>query len=120
LAVSRHSAHPQEALELVRFLIRTQIQNHQSTDKEPPRQSVVSNEPPISNLPSDAKRIGQQDSGVVGRPSSLTGRKYEEVTKAYISAVHSVLAGEKGAPQAAAELQDHLMKITGFRAGPPK
>jgi len=120
LAVSRHSAHPQEALELVRFLIRAQIQSHQNTDKEPPRQSVVSDEPPISNLPSDAKRIGQQDSGVVGRPSSLTGRKYEEVTKAYISAVHSVLAGEKGAPQAAAELQDHLMKITGFRAGPPK
>jgi trehalose/maltose transport system substrate-binding protein len=71
-------------------------------------------------MPSDAKGFGQQDSGVVSRPSSLTGRKYEEVTKAYISAVHSVLAGEKSAPQAAAELQDHLIKVTGFHAGPPK
>jgi trehalose/maltose transport system substrate-binding protein len=120
LAVSKHSAHRQEAVELVRFLIRTQIQSHQTIDNEPPLESKVSGEPLIDNMPSDAKRFAEQDSGVVSRPSSLTGRKYEEVTKAYIGAVHSVLAGEKAAPQAAAELQGHLMKITGFHAGPPK
>ena len=120
LAVSKHSAHQQEAVELVRFLIRTQIQSHQTIDNEPPLESKVSGEPLIDNMPSDAKRFAEQDSGVVSRPSSLTGRKYEEVTKAYIGAVHSVLAGEKAAPQAAAELQGHLMKITGFHAGPPK
>jgi len=120
LAVSRHSAHQQEAVELVRFLIRTQIQSHQRADNEPPAEYKVSSEPLIDKMPSDAKGFGQQDSGVVSRPSSLTGRKYEEVTKAYISAVHSVLAGEKSAPQAAAELQDHLIKVTGFHAGPPK
>jgi trehalose/maltose transport system substrate-binding protein len=120
LAVSRHSAHPKEALELVRFLIRTQIQSQHGADVSPPAQSQTSVGPPISNMPSDAKKFGQQDSGVVSRPSSLTGRKYEQVTKAYIGAVHSVLAGQKGAPEAAAELQEQLIKITGFRAGPPK
>ncbi len=120
LAVSRHSVHQQEAVELVRFLIRTQIQTHQTDDNEPPIESKVSGEPPIDNMPSDAKGFGQQDSGVVSRPSSLTGRKYEEVTKAYIGAVHSVLAGEKGAAQSAAELQKRLITITGFPAGPPK
>lgn len=116
LAVSKHSAHPQEAVELVRFLVRTQIQRHQKSDEKPTSPEDASHEPPISNMPHDANRFGQQDSGVVGRPSSLTGRRYEQVTRAYISAVHSVLAGDKSASAAAAELEQELVKITGFRA----
>jgi hypothetical protein len=42
------------------------------------------------------------------------------VTRAYISAVHSVLTGEKGAPEVAAALEKELVAITGFRTGPPK
>jgi trehalose/maltose transport system substrate-binding protein len=119
LAVSRHSAHPQEAVELVRFLIDRQIQRHRADDENPPAPDEAAHEPPISNMPHDSSKFGQQDSGVVSRPSSLTGRRYEQVTKAYISAVHSVLAGDKSAPQAAAELQQQLVQITGFRARPP-
>ena len=42
------------------------------------------------------------------------------VAKAYIAAVHSVLTGQSGAPEAAAELERQLIKITGFGTGPPK
>ena len=43
--------------------------------------------------------------GVVTRPSAVIGPAYEEVSKAYIRAVHSVLAGQRGASEAAAELE---------------
>ena len=58
--------------------------------------------------------------GIVSRPSDVTGKKYQDVTDAYISAVHSVLTGEKGAPEAAAALENELVRITGFKKGPPR
>jgi len=33
--------------------------------------------------------------------------------------VHSVLTGEKSAPEAAAALENELVRITGFKKGPP-
>jgi len=57
--------------------------------------------------------------GIVSRPSNVTGKKYQEVTDAYIRAVHSVLTHEKGAPEAAAALEDQLVRTTGFKKGPP-
>jgi trehalose/maltose transport system substrate-binding protein len=57
---------------------------------------------------------------VVSRPSNVTGKKYQEVSDAYVQGVHSVLTGEKGASEAAATLEDELVRITGFRKGPPQ
>jgi trehalose/maltose transport system substrate-binding protein len=56
---------------------------------------------------------------VVSRPSNVTGIKYPDVTDAYIQAVHSVLTGEKSAPDAAPALEKELVRITGFKTGPP-
>src|SRR5258706_7484161 len=61
----------------------------------------------------------QNGSGVVSRPSSITERKYEDVARAYIRAVHSVLTGKTRAPEAAAGLEKELVGITGFKTGPP-
>ncbi len=121
LAVSRHSAHPQEAIELVRFLIRAEIQsNEQGEGANQPAQPKFYDLPSISELPNHSESLSQHRNGVVSRPSSVTGRKYEQVTRAYISAVHSVLNGQKGGPEAAADLEKVLIKITGFSTGPPK
>jgi trehalose/maltose transport system substrate-binding protein len=57
--------------------------------------------------------------GTVSRPSAVSGKKYEDVTEAYIRAVHSVLTGENGAPEAAAALESELVRITGFKKGSP-
>src|SRR5208283_2610258 len=57
--------------------------------------------------------------GVVSRPANVAGNKYEDVSNVYIQAVHSVLTGEKAAPQAAADLERELVRITGFKTGPP-
>ena len=56
---------------------------------------------------------------MVVRPSIVAGQKYEEVSRAYIRAVHSVLTGEKIPSVAAAALEKELVEITGFKKGPP-
>jgi len=68
----------------------------------------------------DDPPLPQSTSEIVLRPSSVAGQGYEQVSRAYIGTVHSVLTGKKGAPQAAAELEKQLIAMTGFRAGPPK
>jgi trehalose/maltose transport system substrate-binding protein len=123
MAISRHSVHPQEAIELVRFLTRAEIQaseQEQSGSANLPAQPKVYDLPSISDPMDHFDRSGQRRSGVVSRPSSVLGAKYEEVTRAYFGVVHAVLTGQKGAPEAAAELEKQLIKITGFRTGPPK
>jgi trehalose/maltose transport system substrate-binding protein len=121
LAVSRQSAHPQEAVELIRFLIRRELQPEEKGNGAQP-----SSQPEMYELPSVLGSYGHSDipndpkSGVVSRPSNVAGHEYEEVTRAYIAAVHAVLTRQKGAQAAGAELEEQLIKITGFRAGPPK
>jgi trehalose/maltose transport system substrate-binding protein len=57
--------------------------------------------------------------GLVVRPSNVTSKEYQDVTDAYIQAVHSVLTHQKSAPQAAAALEKELVRTTGFKTGPP-
>jgi hypothetical protein len=57
--------------------------------------------------------------GVVARPSVVAAEKYDEVSRAYIRAVRSVLMREKTAPLAAADLEKELIALTGFRPGLP-
>jgi trehalose/maltose transport system substrate-binding protein len=120
LAVSQHSAHQQEGIELVRFMTRAQVQSIAQADNNSatrPAQPEVHDLPSIADPPEQAMNAGQHRSGIIRRPSKVTGRAYEQVTAAYIAAVHSVLAGEKGAPEAAAALEKSLVEITGFPAG---
>ena len=92
LGVSRSAAHPAEALW-----------------------------PTILKTHSGSADIGQHQlgSGVVSRPTTVSGQKYEDVSHAYIGAVHSVLMGKTSAPQAAAGLEKELVGITSFKTGPP-
>jgi trehalose/maltose transport system substrate-binding protein len=121
LAVSRFSAHPREAVELVRYLSRKDVQVKRSRSlSEPPtlpelydRPDVLEPNPRFSLL-SQAFRTG-----VVSRPSNVTGKNYQDVTNAYVQAVHSALTGEKSAPKAATALENELVRITGFNKGPP-
>jgi hypothetical protein len=64
-------------------------------------------------------RQHQLASGVVSRPSTVSGQKYEDASHAYIGAVHAVLTGKTSARQAAAGLEKELVGITGFKTGPP-
>jgi trehalose/maltose transport system substrate-binding protein len=120
-AVSRVSAHPREALELVRYLTRRDVQVKRSRVLAlPPTLPELYNLPevlepnPRFDLLSQAFRTV-----VVSRPSNVTGTKYQDVSDAYTQAVHSVLTRQKNAPEAAAVLENELVRITGFRKGRP-
>jgi trehalose/maltose transport system substrate-binding protein len=120
LGISRHSRHPKEDAELIRFLLREHpdesLQNS-TIPNSPTRAAVYGYASPLDSHPSPSD---QPKAIVASRPSGVAGRSYEQVSTAYSSAVHSVLTGEKRAPDAAAELEKSLVKITGFPSGPPR
>ena len=115
LAVSQSSRHPREAMQLIRFLLqRDQQLMNASAQSEVPRDVNLYELPVILNAYPQLHDVNLDGGVVVARPSVVTGDKYEEVTRAYIEAVHSVLTKKKASPAAAADLEKELKKITGF------
>ena len=121
LAVSRFSAHPREAVELVRYLISRNVQVRRSRllSEAPTRLELYDLPEVLDSSPRFALLSQAFRTGIVSRPSNLTGKKYEEVSNAYMQAVHSVLTGERTAPEAATALEKELVRITGFKKGLP-
>ena len=112
LAIPSRSAHRQAAIEFIRFLVRKQ-----STQVAPPDATL----PEFYDLPLVLdSRPNVHKSGIAIRPSNIGGVSYEPITRAYIDSLHSVLTGKKSAAAAAAELEQKLVKITGFKTGPPR
>ncbi len=121
LAVSRFSPHPREAVELIRFLTRKDVQEKRArVVSQPPTSPELYDLPEVLEANPRFKLLNQAfRTGMVSRPSNVAGNKYQEVSDAYIQAVHSVLTGEKSAPDAAAALENELVRTTGFKKGPP-
>ncbi len=121
LAVSRSSAHPQEAVTLIRFLIASEARS--KTEMSHPESAA---EPQLYDLPqvlegyAPSRQLSRPRNRLVSRPSNVSGHVYEDVARAYIQAVHSVLTGERSAPIAAAALEKQLAAITGFKTGLPE
>ena len=88
---------------------------------EPLKQLELYEQPAILKAYSDFAHSGQRQLGigVVNRPSTVAGQRYDDVDHAYIRAVRSVLTGKTRAPEAATELEKELVGITGFKTGPP-
>jgi trehalose/maltose transport system substrate-binding protein len=121
LAVSRFSTHPREAVELVRYLISRDVQIRRSRllTEAPTRPELYDLAEAREPNPRFAQLSQAFRTGIVSRPSNLTGKKYEEVSNAYMQAVHSVLTGERSGPESAQALENELVRITGFKKGPP-
>ena len=116
LGVSKYSTHVKEAVELVRFLT--------SQDVETRRSRVASLLPTIAAAYGDEgvrKRNpymtwlkDRMPSLVVARPSTITGAKYGEVSKAYYRTVHAILTKKVDAADGVSMLAKELRQITGF------
>jgi trehalose/maltose transport system substrate-binding protein len=117
-AVSRRSAHPKEAVALVRYLCGRRSQALQAR--------VLSTPPTMPDLYGDAELLrdsphireirGAMGAGLVARPSTVTGEKYTSVSAAFSTTVHSVLVREKSGSAAAAELERQLVQILSARS----
>lgn len=122
LAISRYSRHMDEAVALVSYLSRRDVQLVRSR--------VTSLPPTIPDLYDDPEVVKANPyytplkqiflGGAVSRPSSVTGHKYAEVSRAYFRAVHSVLTRQQKAAAAAAALERELVWITGFPVAPAR
>jgi trehalose/maltose transport system substrate-binding protein len=120
LAVSKYSLHPREDAALIRFLLREQIESiEKGAVPNLSTQIVVYDAASVVDSHHNSERSGPRKAVVISRPSSVSARSYEQVTSAYFGAVHSVLTGQRDAPEVAAELEKTLVKITGFGTGPP-
>ena len=121
LAVSRHSDHQKEAIELVRFLTRPDMAAKRARLlSDPPSLPAVYGIPevqgPNPHFPVVSRALL---TGIVLRPSDVTGKNYNEVSEAYSRAVHAVLTHQRSAPEAAAALEKELVRITGLKPGSP-
>ena len=122
LAVSRFSAHPREAVELIRYLSsgKLQVQRSRALAVPPTRNRLYELSDVLDLNPYFAPMSQAFTTGVVvTRPAAVAGKNYEDVSEAYIQAVHSVLTRKRTAPEAAADLESALIRITGFKKGPP-
>jgi trehalose/maltose transport system substrate-binding protein len=122
LGISRSSRHSAQALQLIRFLIHREIEIEEARADYESRNWPELYDPTaiLRAKRSAADTRKQQVSGVVARPSTVAGDKYEDVSQAYIQAIHSVLVGQSRAPEAAASLERELVRITGLKTGPPR
>jgi hypothetical protein len=121
LGISRSSRHTTEALQLIQFLVQREFKLEEARSDHQSRNGQESYDPTaILRTNRNSAGNGKQPvSGAVARPSTVAGEKYEEVSRAYIQAVRSVLLGQSRAPEAAASLELELVRITGFKPGPP-
>jgi trehalose/maltose transport system substrate-binding protein len=116
LAVSKHSAHPKEAADLVMYLTSPAVQKD--------RAIRGSYNPTIPALYKDGDVLKanpffgdlyQTFVDAVPRPATVTGVKYNEVSAAFWNATHEVLSGT-------AKAEDNLKKldakISSIRRGP--
>jgi trehalose/maltose transport system substrate-binding protein len=115
LSVYRYSRHPAEAVALVRYLCRRDVELKRSlATSQPSVMPELYDLPEVMNaLPHFPALKQMLRNGVAVRPSTSAGAHYAQVSEAYFRSVHSVLAKTKSAPQAAADLEKELRRITG-------
>lgn len=120
LAVSRYSRHADEAIALVRYLSRRDVQLGRArlTSLPPTRPELYDDPDLLKESPYYTPLKQVFLGGALSRPSSVTGAKYAEVSRAYFRAVHSVLTRQQKAAAAAAALEHELAWITGFPITP--
>jgi trehalose/maltose transport system substrate-binding protein len=119
LAISKYSEHPQEAAALIRYLTShdEQLTLWKKHAMLPTRREFFVDPRYMQDRPRVAELWKELQSTAVARPSTVTGSHYDEVSRAYFSAVHAVLTGEVDPEKAMSDLQSKLETITGKGSG---
>jgi len=110
LAVSRYSAHPGPAVDLVRFLTSTGEQKRRALEGSfNPSRPALYRDPEVLAANPFMRFLGESLKDAVPRPSAVCGNRYNRVSSRIWNAVHSVLAG-KTAPGPALDRLDRELK----------
>ena len=121
LAVGRHSAHPRESAQLVRYLTgsRVQLQRAISAGYLPTIPLLFQRPEVLKVLPIAGVLRNLREPSWVVRPSTIAGSKYAAVSKAYYQGVHEILASPADPAEVLSRTERTLVNLTGFRTGPP-
>src|SRR6185295_18263644 len=112
LAVSRYSAHPKEAADLVRYLTSAQEQKRRALEGSfnPTLRSLYTDSELVAANPFYKDFLPIVDSAVA-RPSTVTGRRYNQVSSAFVRAVHDALSGQGAASASLVDLNKELERL---------
>lgn len=112
LAVSRYSAVREEAVDLVRYLTGRKEQKRRAIEAGyNPTWSALYDDPQVRAANPIVATLRQVLERAVARPSDVTGRRYNQVSAAFWSAVHATLAGKGDASANLARLERRLERI---------
>jgi trehalose/maltose transport system substrate-binding protein len=121
LAVSRYSKHPREAVQVISWLTGSEVQLRRAIERGYlPTIPTLYGAPELSRALPHVKAL--RSAGLqtwVARPSTATGSKYADVSRAYSKSVHAILSARASAEEALAGLEKGLTALTSFPAGPP-
>lgn len=112
LAVSKYSAHPKLAAELVRYLTRPEEQKRRAIKGSyNPTVMALYRDPDVLDAVPFFGVLYTSFENAVARPSRVTGHKYNRVSAAFYYTVHDILAGKgKAAPKLQA-LEHRLQRL---------
>ena len=118
MAISKYSQHPKEAAALIGYLTShdEQLTLWKRHAMLPTRREFFANPEYMQDHPGIASLWKEVENAAVTRPSTVAGVHYDEVSRAYFSAVHAILAGEEQPEKAIADLQAKLETITGRKS----
>lgn len=112
LMVSAYSRYPKEAADLVRYLASYEVQKDNAVrlSRLPTRPDLYTNRDVLARNPwfRDLLPVFQN---AVSRPSDVAGAKYNQVSEAIWTEVHSALTGEKTGEMAVRDLEGRLRRI---------
>ncbi len=112
LMVSRYSQHPEEAVELVRYLTSYEVQKERTLKLSLlPTRPALYEDPEVLMVRPWFQSVLPVLQNAVARPSTVTGALYNRVSEAFYSSVHEVLTGQKTAAQAVQEIERKLQRI---------
>jgi trehalose/maltose transport system substrate-binding protein len=119
LMIPQYSQNIEAAAMFVRFMGGEYGQKSRAiTNSYLPTIESLYSDPEVLEAQPFMERLYDVFTSAVARPSTVTGELYNEVSAAYFNAVHSVLTGSSSAEDALLDMEEELMDITGFEAGP--
>ena len=112
LMVSAYSRYPKESADLVRYLASYEVQKDNAIrlSRLPTRPALYTDRGVLARNPwfRDLLPVFQN---AVSRPSDVAGAKYNQVSEAIWTEVHSVLTGKKTGEMAVRDLEGRLRRI---------
>ena len=109
LAVSKYSAHPDLAADLVLYLTSSVEQKRRAIEGSfNPTMSALYQDAEILKANPFMGELGDIFSHTIARPSRLTGEKYNRVSAGFMNAVHATLSGNGDAATNLARLAKEL------------